>query len=80
MTCKELVDFLMDYLGGELPENERAVFAQHLEICPPCLAYLNSYQETVALGKQACGSDEGLLEDCPEELVNAILAARQASS
>ena len=80
MTCRELVDFLMDYLGGELPENQRAVFAEHLDICPPCLAYLKSYEQTVALGRQVCEPDGDVPEDCPEELVKAILAARQTSS
>ncbi|MCC6361642.1 MAG: zf-HC2 domain-containing protein, partial [Phycisphaerales bacterium] len=30
MTCKELAEFLMDYLDGELPAETRAVFDRHL--------------------------------------------------
>ena len=77
MTCRELIDFLMEYLGGELPEAERSEFDRHLSLCSPCVAYLNSYQETVKLGKAAfCHPDDPVPEEVPEELVRAILAAR----
>ncbi|MCP4007451.1 MAG: zf-HC2 domain-containing protein [bacterium] len=81
MTCQELVDFLMDYLGDELPQAQRSVFTNHLKLCPPCLAYLDSYVETVNLGRGLCTDPDGdVPADCPEELVTAILAARQAAS
>ena len=70
MTCKELIDFLWRYLEGDLAEEERAVFDAHLTVCPACVAYLESYRETVRLSKDAF--DPG---DAPEELVRAILEA-----
>lgn len=72
-TCQEILDFLADYIGGELPAAQRAEFERHLAICPPCVAYLKSYEQTIKLGKCACSDAD---EKPPEELIKAILAAR----
>ena len=77
MTCRELVDFLMEYLEGDLPEDTRSVFEEHVGFCPPCKAYLDTYRVTVTLGQGVCGDPEGPVpDDVPEQLVQAILAAR----
>ena len=77
MTCRELIDFLMAYLDGELPADRRAVFDAHLAVCEDCRRYLATYRETVALGQDACAEDDAPVdESVPEELVGAILAAR----
>lgn len=78
MTCKELIDFLMGYVDGELPAKEGRLFEEHLNACPDCTAYLSSYREVVRLGKMICQPDEGELPpDVPEDLVEAILEARR---
>lgn len=80
MNCREFVDFLMAYLDGELPEPERSAFDRHLRDCPPCVTYLDTYSQTVRMGRTLCRDPEGPLpEDVPEELVRAILAARPRS-
>jgi anti-sigma factor RsiW len=76
LTCRELIGFLADYLDGELPEPTRRVFEDHLEDCPPCRDYLASYRTTIALAAEACGPDDRVAEDVPEDLVRAVLAAR----
>ena len=53
MTCRELVDFLGAYLGGELADEIRRRFEEHLAVCPECGAYLTAYRETVKLTKAA---------------------------
>lgn len=80
MTCREFTAFLADYLAGELPESQKAAFHAHLAECPSCVAYMNTYQETIRLGRAAFrpqGRD--VPEDVPEELVQAILASRRRS-
>ncbi|MHC4225207.1 MAG: anti-sigma factor family protein [Planctomycetota bacterium] len=80
ITCRDFVDFLMRYLDRELPAGERANFEQHIADCPPCHVYLAQYEDTVLLEKEICPDPEGeLSEEVPEELVAAILAARQRS-
>lgn len=78
MTCREVVDFLSDYLEGELSPEQRSLFTTHLEECSDCVAYLHSYQEAVRLGKTALRkTDEPAARAVPEDLVQAILAARR---
>lgn len=79
LTCRELADFLLQYLEGELPAEQRAEFEEHLEDCPPCVHYLESYETTVQLEKEAAREPEDALppEEAPEALVRAILAARE---
>ncbi len=77
ITCRYVNDFLMDYVHGELPERERLEFEKHMAVCPPCLAYLESYKQTIRLGKAACTApDAPVPAEIPDELVKAILAAR----
>jgi anti-sigma factor RsiW len=77
MTCRELTDFILDYLSDELPARLREAFERHLEACPNCRVYLASYELTVHAGKLAF-ADEGAGErPMPEDLVQAILAARR---
>jgi anti-sigma factor RsiW len=77
MTCRELVEFLMDYLDSTLPEPQRLCFEEHLANCPDCVAYLATYQEVIRLGKAVCSKEhEGIPPEIPEELVQAVLSAR----
>ena len=78
MTCCEVIDFLLEYLSGELSASERAEFEQHLAECPDCAAYLKSYEQTIKLGKAVFADPEAPVpQDVPEELVQAILASRK---
>ncbi len=79
MTCRTFIDFLMEYLSGELPASQREEFDAHLAECVECVAYLKTYNETVTLGKAAFEDpDAAVPADVPEDLVKAILAARRA--
>ena len=79
MNCREFVDFLMAYLDGTLEASEREVFEVHMVDCPGCETYLETYRETIRLGKACfCGCSDDLPEHVPEGLVQAILAAREA--
>lgn len=78
ITCRELIEFLLEYRNGELTPQQRAVFDEHLAVCPPCVAYLDTYEKTIEMTKAAYSCpDHG---EVPEELVQAILAALQTDS
>jgi len=80
VTCRELADFIGDYLSGELRADSRAEFERHLRLCPNCRRYVAEYELTVKLGKRAfADEDAGVPADVPEDLVQAILAARRRS-
>ena len=47
MTCKRFIlEYLVEYEDGSMPEAERIEFERHLSHCPPCLVFLKSYQAT----------------------------------
>ena len=48
ITCRELVELVTDYLEGGLAPANRARFEQHLEICAPCVAYVEQIRLTIA--------------------------------
>ena len=80
LSCREFVEFLDEYLSGGLGEPRRGEFNLHLSMCPSCVAYLQTYQEALRLGKAVLQrSDDPVPDDVPEGLVRAILAARSRS-
>jgi anti-sigma factor RsiW len=77
MTCRELADFIMDYVNGELPGEVKSAFEKHLAVCPNCVNYLATYRTTVDLSRRAFEADDGdPTLQMPEELIRAILDAR----
>jgi predicted anti-sigma-YlaC factor YlaD len=77
VTCKEITDFLLDYLNGELAEANRVIFEEHLAECPDCVAYVQSYEMTVKLAQAERETGPSQL---PQDLIRAILAARKGMS
>jgi anti-sigma factor RsiW len=78
VTCRELAEFILDYLDGELPADVRTPFERHLAACPPCECYLRQYRTTVVAGRLAFSECDGELpSDVPEELIVAILESRR---
>ena len=79
LTCREVLDFLVDYSDGQLGDAARREFDRHLDVCPSCVAYVKSYQTTIELEKLAAAdSVAGCGTGVPESLIKAILAARAA--
>jgi len=79
VNCREFVDFLMDYLDGTLPDQQLTTFRQHMDDCPSCVTYLDTYRETVRLGRELCADPEGPVPpEVPRGLVEAVLAARRS--
>lgn len=77
VTCREFVEFLADYLSGELKRETRAAFDFHLSHCPSCVIYMNTYRLTQQLARAAVETpDAPVPQEVPEDLVRAILAAR----
>lgn len=76
-SCKECIDFLIDYLDGTLPPAKKAEFELHLELCPPCHRYLNQYQATIRMGQQAM-EEQAAKNPPPEALIKAIMAAMRS--
>lgn len=79
LTCAEAEAFMLDYFEESLPLKQRFVFEMHLALCRECRSYLAAYRRSVALGKRVFEHPEAAPpDDVPEDLVQAILAAREA--
>ena len=52
MTCREVVERLIDFVSDELVPEQRELIEQHLRGCPPCSAYLESYRFIMQLPKR----------------------------
>lgn len=80
LTCREVEGFLLAYLAGELPLSKRLAFQVHVAFCSECKAYIRKYKTAVALGKTVFAEgDRDAIEEVPEDLVKAIVAARRSS-
>jgi anti-sigma factor (TIGR02949 family) len=46
LGCKDVVDFAVDFLDRSLPESERNRFEAHLQDCPECVRFFETYRKT----------------------------------
>ena len=82
MTCRELADFIIDYLDGGLAVDIREKFDRHLTRCPNCRRYIAAYETTVSLGRHAFDERDATAEatGAPEDLIKAILSSRSRAT
>lgn len=45
--CRRIAELLGDYLEGTLPKATAELLEWHIEGCPPCVAFVNTYRGTV---------------------------------
>lgn len=48
-TCRQLCELLLDFVNGDLPPDLRERLEKHLQRCPPCVVYLETYRLTIQL-------------------------------
>ena len=54
MMCEDIImDLLVDYLDQTLGDDLVQRLEAHLKICPPCMAYLETYKKTRDLAATA---------------------------
>ncbi|MEW6143414.1 MAG: zf-HC2 domain-containing protein [Thermodesulfobacteriota bacterium] len=51
-TCKDATSLILEFLSGELSPETGSEFEKHLQICPDCVAFLNTYKKTIELTKR----------------------------
>jgi anti-sigma factor RsiW len=70
INCQQCVALLMEYLAGELDAEQCEHFRKHLEKCPPCVIYVETYHITIKLTRQLPRAD--LPPDVAERLRAAL--------
>jgi anti-sigma factor RsiW len=48
IECRQIAELLGDYLDGTLPSHTRQLIDFHIDGCPPCVAFVNTYRGTIA--------------------------------
>ena len=47
LECRQIAELLGDYLDGTLPNHVRELLEFHIDGCPPCVAFVNTYRGTI---------------------------------
>ncbi|MGH7795326.1 MAG: anti-sigma factor family protein [Candidatus Binatia bacterium] len=48
-SCKKFTDLICNYLADRLGPTLKREFERHLQMCPDCVNFLNTYKKTVSL-------------------------------
>jgi anti-sigma factor RsiW len=67
ITCEQATALLLDYITGTLDPATALVLERHLERCDDCVAFLQTYKETIRATRTL------RYDDMPEELQNRLL-------
>jgi len=57
-SCDDVLSHVFEFLDRETGDERRAVIAEHLEDCSPCLREFGIEQEFKALVRRRCGGDQ----------------------
>lgn len=57
-TCREMTQVLSEYLDGKMSPKQARLFEQHLELCPACVAFMESLRGTRLLAREALAEQE----------------------
>jgi anti-sigma factor RsiW len=76
-SCKEVCEFLSDFVDGQMSDARRLAFDAHLKACPPCAAYMEQFAATIKLSKKCCCPGKPELP-VPDDLISAVCRAMQA--
>ena len=52
IECRQIAELLGDYLDGTLPGPTRELIDFHIDGCPPCVAFINTYRGTIDAARQ----------------------------
>jgi anti-sigma factor RsiW len=69
VVCRQVVELVTDYLEGALPARLRDAVERHLDLCPPCVVYVEQMRTTAAA-----------LRDVPVESIDANTRAELVSA
>lgn len=73
IECRQIAELLADYLDGSLPKRTIELIEWHIDGCPPCVTFMNTYRGTIR-------ATSSLREvEVPVELKKRLLAVLRAT-
>ncbi|WP_225408572.1 anti-sigma factor family protein [Stigmatella hybrida] len=77
-TCKDSINLLMNFLDGELSQEETQHLREHLQGCSPCVDFLRTYRATPGLCKRALAAR--MPQEVSEKLTEYLRAKIKSAS
>jgi anti-sigma factor RsiW len=74
INCQQLIDFCFDYIEGDLPNDEQALFRRHLAQCPDCVSFFETYRRTAEVSREALATQ---IPPSVREAVRSFLRSRK---
>ena len=74
ISCHQIVEYCLDYIEGDLPEDEQLRFRRHLGQCPDCVTFFETYRRTPEVSREVLGTT---MPASVKESVRSFLRARR---
>jgi anti-sigma factor RsiW len=78
LACIELANMILDYVDGDLNEDQRRSIGRHLEVCEGCRAALDQFQTVIRLAGRLTAADVARIDALDRDrLMVTLRAARR---
>ena len=74
IECRRIAELLGDYFDDTLPRHLRELLEWHIDGCPPCVAFVNTYRGTIAATRRL--PDTPMPAELKKRLVAVLKSAR----
>jgi putative zinc finger protein len=74
IECRQIAELLGDYLEGTLPSHLQQLIDFHIDGCPPCVAFVNTYRGAMSATRNLADIP------IPSELKKRLLAVLKSDN
>ena len=79
VECRQIAELLGDYLAGTLPRRLHDLIDFHVDGCPPCVAFLNTYRGTIDAARALRGHQVQIPPELKKRLLAVVRSERAPS-
>src|SRR2546425_817525 len=76
IECRWIADLLGDYLDGRLPRHTRELIDFHIDRCPPCVAFINTYRGAIDAARKLGVAETGTGTPVTDEIASRRIRHR----
>ena len=74
ISCQQLIEYCLDYMEGDLPDDEQVRFRRHLGQCPDCVTFFETYRRTPEVSREMLSTS---IPVAVKESVRSFLRSRR---